>query len=41
VELLHLRRMHKYIEIRLASRDTKADLSQSTTMQRLLRAKES
>ena len=41
VELLRLRRMHKFIEIRLASRGTKADLSRSATMQRLLRAKES
>ena len=41
VELLRLRRMHKYIEVQLAPVQTKADLTQSATMQRLLRVKES
>jgi len=41
VELIRLRRMHKFIEVRLAPRDTKADLSQSRTMQQLLQRKES
>ena len=41
VELLQLRRMHKYIEIRLTARETKANLLESSTMQRLLQAKES
>ena len=41
VELLRLRRMHKFIEVQLAPVQTKADLTQSATMQRLLRVKES
>ena len=41
VELLQLRRMHKDIEIRLTARETKANLLESSTMQRLLQAKES
>ena len=41
VGLLRLRRMHKYLEIQLISRQTKADLMDSQTLQRLLRAKES
>ena len=40
-QLLQLRRMHKYIEIRLTARETKANLLESSTMQRLLQAKES
>jgi len=41
VELLEIRRQHKYISIRLTAGDKKADLNNSPTMQRLLRAKES
>ena len=41
VGLLELQRRHKYITIRLAKIDGKADLTQSQTMQRLLQAKES
>ena len=41
VELLRIQRLHKYISIRLTPGETKADLSQSKTMQHLLRAKES
>ena len=41
VGLLNLTRQHKYIAIRLTPGDTKADLTQSQTMQRLLHAKES
>lgn len=41
VGLLETRRMHKYIRIRLTPGDTKADLAQSQTMQRIQRAKES
>ena len=40
-ELLQIRRMHKYISIRLTPGENKADLNESRTMQRLLRAKES
>ena len=39
--LLQTRRMHKNITIRLTPGSNKADLSESQTMQRLLRAKES
>ena len=41
VGLLEIRRQHKYITIRLTAGDKKADLNNSVTMQRLLRAKES
>ena len=41
VGLLERQRLHKYITIRLTPREQKADLNQSATMQRLLRAKES
>ncbi len=41
VELLEVRKYHKYITIRLTPGDSKADLTQSQTMQQLLRAKES
>ena len=41
VGLLQTRHMHKYISIRLTQGSTKADLSQSQTMQKLLLAKES
>ena len=41
VELLTLQRLHKYIEIRLAYPQVKADLNESRTMQRLQTAKES
>lgn len=41
VGLLEIRRMHKYITIRLTPGTEKADLNESQTMQRLLRAKES
>ncbi len=41
VGLLETQRLHKYISIRLTPGENKADLSQSRTMQRLLRAKES
>ena len=41
VELLQLRRFHKYISIRLCSAAAKADLNRSQTMQRLLQRKES
>ncbi len=41
VGLLQIQRHHKYIVIRLTPGATKADLSESPTMQRLLRAKES
>ncbi len=41
VGLLQLQRQHKYITIRLPRDPQKADLSQSSTMQLLLRAKES
>ena len=41
VGLLQTRRMHKNITIRLTPGSNKADLSESQTMQRLLRAKES
>jgi len=41
VGLLTITRMHKYLSIRLTPGDSKADLNQSQTMQRLLRAKES
>ena len=41
VGLLTTVRMHKYLSIRLTPGDTKADLSESRTMQLLLRAKES
>ena len=41
VELLTLQRLHKYIEIRLAHPQVKADLNESRTMQRLQTAKES
>ena len=38
--LLQLHRMHKYIAITLTPGQNKADLSESRTMQLLLRAKE-
>ena len=41
VGLLEVQRLHKYITIRLTPGDQKADLTQSRTMQTLLRAKES
>ena len=41
VGLLDIQRLHKYISIRLTPGSEKADLNESTTMQRLLRAKES
>ena len=41
VGLLQFQRMRKYLHIRLTPGTTKADLSQSNTMQLLLRAKES
>ncbi len=41
VQLLQLERLHKYLHIRLTPGSTKADLSQSNTMQLLLHAKES
>jgi len=41
VGLLNIRHMHKYIAIRLTPGTGKADLSQSQTMQKLLRLKES
>lgn len=41
VGLLHAHRLHKYISIRLIPRETKADLAESQTLQRLLHAKES
>jgi len=41
VGLLHIERSSKYLIIRLAAHDGKADLQQSRTMQLLLRAKES
>lgn len=41
VGLLEVHRLHKYITIRLTPGTEKADLNESKTMQRLLRAKES
>jgi len=41
VGLLEMNRLHKYITIRLTPGTKKADLNESQTMQRLLRAKES
>ena len=41
VGLLHQQRLHKYITIRLTPKPGKTDLSQSRTMQTLLRVKES
>ena len=41
VGLLQVQRMHKYISIRLTPGPQKADLNESQTLQRLLRAKES
>jgi len=41
VGLLEVQRLHKYVSIRLTPGSEKADLNESTTMQRLLRAKES
>ena len=41
VKLLQIDRHHKYMTIRLCSRDGKADLQESQTLQRLLQAKES
>ena len=41
VELLQIRREHKYITIRLTPGPQKADLNDSQTLQRLLQAKES
>ena len=41
VGLLEVNRLHKYVSIRLTPGSEKADLNESTTMQRLLRAKES
>ena len=40
VQLIELRRQHKNLSIRLLPRQDKADLNESLTMQRLLRAKE-
>ena len=41
VGLLESRRVHKHLHIRLTPGNTKADLTTSETMQRLLQAKES
>ena len=41
VGLLQTSRQHKYITIRLTPGPQKADLNESQTLQRLLRAKES
>ena len=41
VGLLEIQRLHKYMAIRLTPGSEKADLNESITMQRLLRAKES
>jgi len=41
VGLLEIQRLHKYVSIRLTPGAEKADLTESQTMQRLLRAKES
>ena len=41
VGLLEVQRLHKHMSIRLTPGSNKADLNESTTMQRLLRAKES
>ena len=41
VGLLQLQRMHKYLQIQLNAVDGKADLQQSSTLQRLLQLKES
>ena len=41
VGLLQLQRMNKYLQIQLCTPDGKADLQQSSTMQRLLHLKES
>ena len=41
VGLLEIQRLHKYVSIRLTPGVGKADLTESVTMQRLLRAKES
>ena len=41
VDLLEIRRFHKYITIRLTPGERKADLNESRTMQQLLRMKES
>ncbi len=41
VGLLEIQRLHKYVSIRLTPGAEKADLTESVTMQRLLRAKES
>ena len=41
VGLLEIQRLHKYVSIRLTPGAGKADLTESVTMQRLLRAKES
>ena len=41
VELLQLHKMHKYLSIRLTPGPSKADLSESPTLQRLLQVKES
>ena len=41
VGLLEIQRLHKYVSIRLTPGSEKADLAESATMQRLLRAKES
>ena len=41
VGLLEIQRLHKYVSIRLTPGSEKADLNESPTMQRLLRAKES
>ena len=41
VDLLQIRRLHKYITIRLCSAAAKADLNRSQTMQHLLQRKES
>ena len=41
VGLLQTEKLHKYIAVRLIPTTEKADLTTSSTMQRLLRAKES
>jgi uncharacterized protein YciW len=41
VGLLEVQRLHKYYRIRLTPGNTKADLTTSQTMQRLLQVKES
>ena len=41
VDLIQMHRMNKYLQIRLNTIDGKADLQQSSTLQRLLQLKES